>query len=84
MATLSYKDQDFVDVAFKVVKNQAAFNVVVTGFYAKALKFTVRFPMFRPIVMPSFWAIYTYATDKQLQPTWTANGEDLIVFFKSK
>ena len=84
MATLLYKDQDFLDVAFKVVKNQAAFNVVVTGFYTKALKFTLRFPMFRPIVMPSFWAIYTYATDKQMQPTWTTNGEDHVVSFMKK
>ena len=81
MATLLYKDRDFFDAVMKAIKSQTPFNVVLTGFRAKAVKFTLRFPMFRPIVMPSFWAIYTYATDKQMQPTWTTNGEDLVFSF---
>jgi hypothetical protein len=83
MVTLYYKDNHFLEAGYKTIRDQETFDVVVTGFYVKVLRFVRRFRAFRPFIMPSFWAIYTYAADKQMQPTWSTKGEELIVSFST-
>jgi hypothetical protein len=83
MRTLLYKDKNFLEAAHKIIRDQQAFEVVVTGFSVNLLQFVKQFRIFQPFIMPSFWAIYTYATDKQMQPNWAIKGEDLIVSFRA-
>lgn len=79
MLQLHYREKDFLNAAFKAIREQEPFEVVVTGIYVHLLRFGKRLHWFQPFIMPSFWAIYTHASNKKMHATWSNTDDEVVV-----
>ena len=99
---LDYQSKEFLEEAWRAIREGHTWSVAIAGVSAKILKRTRRLGkyfrdrenprltrweqltlLFRGLLIPSFWAMYFYATDKGMRATWSEREDSIVIQFCS-